>query len=110
MENPDSIGEKIEDRFLLLSTEEKRAVISHGIAFRFADMNKRLFMAMSKIRFFEEKYGINLSELNERGLPNNADYEMHEDYIIWSHWSEVAEKVKKQIEILQPIAEYGVVI
>ena len=49
-----------------------------------------------------------LSELEEKGLPDNADYEMHEDYIMWHHWSEAAEKAEKQIESLQPIAKYGV--
>ena len=49
-----------------------------------------------------------LSELEEKGLPDNADYEMHEDYIMWHHWSEAAEKAGKQIESLQPIAKYGV--
>ncbi len=57
----------------------------NGVVFRFTDLDKRLFMAMSKIRFFEKKYGINLSELNKKGLPNNADYEMNENYIIWGH-------------------------
>ena len=56
--------------------------------------------AMSKIRFFEENCGVKLSELNEKGLPNNADYETHEDYIIWSHWSEAAEKVRKQMDAI----------
>ncbi len=102
------IGEKIESRFLSLSPEEKTAVISHGVAVRFSDLNKRLFLAQNKIRVFEEKYRLKLSELEEKRLPNDADYEMHEDYIMWHHWSEVAEKVGKQIESLQSIAEYGV--
>jgi len=108
MEYAAGICEGIESRFLLLSPEEKTAVISHGVAVRFSDLNKRLFLALGKIRFFEEKYHIKLSELEEKGLPDNADYEMHEDYIMWHHWSETAEKTGKQIEALQPIAEYGV--
>ena len=49
-----------------------------------------------------------LLELEEKGLPDNADYEMHEDYIMWHHWSEAAEKAEKQIDSLLPIAKYGV--
>ncbi len=108
MEHAADIGEKIESRFLSLLPEEKTAVISHGVAICFSDLNKRLFLALGKIRFFEEKYHMKLSELEEKGLPNNADYEMHEDYIMWHHWSEVAKKVGKQIESLQLIVEYGV--
>ncbi len=108
MEYTAGIGEKIESRFLLLPPEEKTAVISHGVAVRFSDLNKRLFLARSKVRFFEEKYRMRLPELEEKGLPDDADYEMHEDYIMWHHWNEVAEKTGKQVELLQAIAEYGV--
>ena len=108
MEYAANIGEKIESRFLSLTLEEKTSVISHGVAIRFSDMNSRLFLALSKIRFFEEKYRMKLSELEEKGLPDNADYEMHEDYIMWHHWSEAAEKAEKKIESLLPIAKYGV--
>ena len=103
MEYTDGIGERIERRFSLLPPEEKTAVISHGIAVRFSDLNIRLFLALGKIRFFEEKYRMKLSDLEEQGLPDEADYEMHEDYIMWHHWSEVAEKVRKQLEALQPL-------
>ena len=108
MEYATNISEKIESQFLLLSPEEKIAVISQGVAVRFSDLKKRLFLSMSKTRFFEEKYHMKLSELEKKGLPENADYEMHEDYIVWHHWSEVEKKIKKQIESLQSIAEYGV--
>ena len=108
MEYATDVSEKIESQFLALSPEEKTAVISHGVAVRFSDLNKRLFLAMSKIRFFEEKYHMRLAELEEKGLPDNADYEMHEDYIMWHHWSKVAGKVEEQIESLQSIIEYGV--
>ena len=108
MEQAANIGEKIESRFLSLTLEEKTSVISHGVAIRLSEMNSRLFLALSKIRFFEEKYRMKLSELEEKGLPDNADYEMHEDYIMWHHWSDAAEKAVKQIEALQPIAKYGV--
>ncbi len=79
MEHAVGIGEKIEKRFSQLPPEEKAAVISHGAAVRFSDLNNRLFLALSKIRFFEEKYHMKLSEPEEKGLPDNADFEMHED-------------------------------
>jgi hypothetical protein len=108
MEYSPKISEKIENYFFALSPEERTLVISHGVAVRFSDLNKRLFLAVNKVRFFEEKYNTTLSAIENKGLPNNADYEMHEDYIMWCHWSETAEKLKKQIEALQAISEYGV--
>ncbi|MBE9581787.1 MAG: hypothetical protein IMF18_09230 [Proteobacteria bacterium] len=59
----------IVDRFSLLSDEEKISVISHGVAVRLSDWKKRLFLAQSKILFFEEKYHTSLLELDEKGLP-----------------------------------------
>jgi len=32
--------------------------------------------------------------LDDRGLPDDAGYEMHEDYIMWHHWAAVADKIK----------------
>jgi len=91
MEYAVHISERIENRFALLPPEEKTAVISHGVAIRFSDLNKRRFLALGKVRIYEEKYHTSLSEVEKSGLPDDADYEMHEEYIMWHHWSEVAE-------------------
>ncbi len=34
---------------------------------------------------------------------------MHEDYIMWSHWAEVADKVKQDIQILEEITRQGLI-
>ena len=70
----------MENTFHALPPEERAAVISHGVAVRFSELNKRHFLAESKIRFFEDKYKTTLSEIERKGLPDDADYEMHEDY------------------------------
>jgi len=41
-------NESVENKFLLLSVEEKASIISHGVALRFAEWKKRLFLAESK--------------------------------------------------------------
>jgi tetratricopeptide (TPR) repeat protein len=102
------INETIESSFHILPPEEKTAVITHGVAVRFSELNNRHFLAQSKIRFFEEKYKKTLSDIEKQGLPDDADYEMHEDYVMWCHWSDTMEKVKRQISILKQIAELGV--
>ena len=101
-------SKSIVDRFSLLSNEEKISVISHGVAMRLSDWGKRLFGAENKVRFFEEKYHTSLVELEEKGLPDDADHEMHEDYIMWHHWTEAVQEASKQVSALQAIAEYGV--
>ena len=101
-------NDSIENKFSSLSSEEKVSVISHGVALRLSEWKKRLFLAENKIRFFEEKYNICLAELDEKGLPDDAGHEMHEDYIMWHHWTEAIEKARKQILDLEAIAAYGV--
>jgi hypothetical protein len=101
-------NDSIENKFSSLSAEEKVSVISHGVALRLSEWKKRLFLAESKIRHFEEKYLTSLAELDTKGLPDDADHEMHEDYIMWHHWSDGVEKAKKQVIDLETIAAYGV--
>jgi hypothetical protein len=97
----------MEKTFLSLPREEREMIISHGTALRLSDLRKRLFLAESKVRYFEEKYKATLDQLDTDGLPDNADYEMHEDYIMWHHWAAVADKVKKDIASLEEIAQQG---
>ena len=102
-------NESIESKFLSLPAEEKVSVIRHGVALRLSEWKKRLFLAESKVRHFEEKYHTSLAELDTKGLPDDADHEMHEDYIMWHHWTEALEKARKQVIDLNAIAIYGVV-
>ena len=98
---------QIEKTFSSLPPEERDAIISHGVALRLSNLRKRLFLAESKVRHFEEKYKVTLAQLDADGLPDDANYEMHEDYIMWHHWSTVADKIKKDISSLEEIAQQG---
>jgi len=104
------IKTRVEKTFLSLPREERETIISHGTALRLSDLRKRLFLAESKVRHFEEKYQVALAQLDADGLPDDADYEMHEDYIMWHHWAEVADKIKKSVASLEEIAQQGLYI
>ena len=93
--------------FQTLSFEEQNAVLSHGAAIRLSDLKHRHFLAQSKVRHFEEKYQTTLVQLESDGLPEQADYEMHEDYIMWCHWDSVAKRVHKDMEVLENIVQQG---
>ena len=97
----------VEKTFLTLPHLEREAVISHGVALRLSGLRKRLFLAENKIRNFEEKYENTLDIVEDRGLADDADYEMHEDYVMWHHWTIVAEKTKRDITVLEEIAQHG---
>jgi hypothetical protein len=107
MEKGTGVTGEMEKAFLRLSPEEREAVISYGVALRLSHLKKRLFLAESKIRHFKEKYRISLGELEARGLPDDADYEMHEDYVMWQHWAGVANKAKRDVDVLEKIAQQG---
>ena len=97
----------IENLFSALSQVEKRAIISHGTAFYLSSLKKQLFLARAKMRHFEDKYGISLDILNEQGLPDDADFRMHEDYVMWQHWVDKSKKIEKQVKQLDLIAVDG---
>lgn len=107
MEKGTAVTGEMEKAFLTLSPEEREAVISHGVALRLSHLKKRLFLAESKIRHFEEKYKMTLGKLEARGLADDADYEMHEDYVMWRHWAGVANKAKSNMDVLEKIALQG---
>ena len=102
-----SVGTQVEKTFLALPREEREVIISHGAVLRLSSLRKRLFLAKNKVRLFEEQYGTGLTQLDAEGLPDAAGYEMHEDYIMWHHWAEVVEKLKRDIVSLEKIAEQG---
>ncbi len=97
----------IEENFLTLPRNEREMIIRHGVALRLSELRKRLFLAQSKTRQFEEKYRTTLAQLESRGLPDDASHEMHEDYLMWRHWTETARKLDADIASLQEIARHG---
>jgi len=98
---------QVEQVFLSLPREEREVIISYGTALRLSDLRKRLFLAENKVRQFEEKYKVTLAQLDVEGLTDDADYEMHEDYIMWHHWAAVMDRIKEDIVSLEEIAQQG---
>ena len=97
----------IEGLFSSLPQDERTAIISYGIAIRLSGLRKRLFLAESKVKHCKGKYQITLAELDAEGLPDDADFEMHEDYILWHHWAEVVGKTRQALASLEEIASSG---
>jgi len=98
---------QVEPTFLSLPGEERETIISLGATLRLSYLKKRLFLAENKIRHFQEHYDTTLAQLEAEGLPNDADYHMHEDYIMWCHWSDVVDRIKTDIAALEGIVQQG---
>lgn len=100
----------IQDTFQLLAPERQLEIIYHGAALHLNELNKRHFLAQSKVQAYETHYQTTLAVLNADGLPDDASFEMHEDYIMWSHWATVADETQSAIEQLRPLVEQGLPI
>lgn len=104
---PAEVNTQIENTFLSLPPLEREAIITHGAVIRLSSLKQRLFLAQSKVRSFEEKYQTTLETLNANGLPDQADYEIHEDYLMWMHWAEVSVQCEKDLAALEKITSRG---
>jgi len=95
----------VSDVFATLPQEDQEEIFSLGAAFRVLDLQKRLAQAQENVRKFEAKYGTTLDMLESKGLPEDADYEMHEDYIEWHYWARVREKTQGTLDVLMSISK-----
>lgn len=99
--------QNIEELFFSLPKNEKKAIISRGSALYSSFLKKQLFLAQAKVRQLQEKYQIPMKRLDEEGLPDTADFQMHEDFLMWHHWSDKVIKLEKQIAGLEKITRFG---
>jgi len=58
-------------------------------------------LADQKVKSFENQYKTTLEKVETEGIPEDADHEMHENYIEWSYWVGAAKRCKKEIALIQ---------
>ncbi|GAJ14322.1 unnamed protein product, partial [marine sediment metagenome] len=100
----------VSDVFETLPREDREEIFNIGTAFTLLDLQKRLAHTQKNVRKFEAKYGTTLDILESKGLPEDADYEMHEDYIEWHCWARVRQKTQNTLEVLMSVSkghDYG---
>jgi hypothetical protein len=105
MTTPPSV--KLQETFRQLSQPQQLAIIYHGAPWRLADLQKRHFLAQSKVRAFEETYQHTLHHWHQQGLPDDASPAMHEDYILWHHWAATVDRTADEIGKRQALIEQG---
>ena len=91
----------IERMFGRLASRQRADIIYHGALLRVSELNKRLFLAQSKVHGFESKYGTTLAQLEALGVPENASYEVHEDYILWQHWTAELQRANEELQSIE---------
>ena len=98
---------EIEKKFSTLPGKDRETIISYGASLRLTSLKKRFFLADQKVKYFENQYKTTLEKIEIEGIPEDADHEMHEDYIEWCHWVGAAKKCKKEIALVQGIVQQG---
>ncbi len=95
----------VSDVFATLPQEDQKEIFDIGTAFRLLDLQKRLAQAQGNVGRFEAKYGTTLGVLETGGLPEDANYEMHEDYIEGHYWARVREKTQNTLDMLSSVSK-----
>ncbi len=96
---------KVLDRiFHSLSPEDRVEIVSIGVAFRRLRLEKRLARAQTKVQAFKARYNTTFNQLESDGLPDDADYAMHEDYVEWHYWSRMLERTRKTLDMLAALS------
>ena len=88
---------------------EVASIFRQGAILRLPYLEGRLLQASENVKNFELKYKNTLNQLKTNGLPEDAGYEMHEDFIEWEYWEDVLlenENIVKQVrELLNDVEE-----
>jgi len=92
--------EVLDRLFHSLSPEDRAEILSIGAAFHRLSLEKQLTRAQSKVEEFEAQYHTTLNRVETDGLPDDADYAMHEDYIEWHYWYRVLEQTRQVLNTL----------
>ncbi|MBW1717846.1 MAG: hypothetical protein JRJ77_18970 [Deltaproteobacteria bacterium] len=80
------------------------SAIRHVVFNRVAEKRKRYSIANQKVANFQKRYGMTFKEFVE-SFPDDADISQHEDWVEWSHYEEVKNRLGLLIQKLEQISE-----
>ncbi len=88
-----------------LPVEELTSILRQGAILRLPYLENRLLQAKEQVNRFEAEHGTTLDVLRVQGLPDDADYKLHEDFIEWEYWSDVLEQTGVTVGNVKVILE-----
>jgi hypothetical protein len=88
----------VERVFHSLPAVDQMEVMTFGASFHRLKLEKKLERARSKIQALEARYGVTLDRLELQGLPDDADYAVHEDYVGWRYWQRVERETQNAVD------------
>ena len=98
-----SIFEKLNK--LDLSEEEKDLIIENGARHRILEFEYKLKKIDSEITKIEKSFGQTFEELEKAGIPNDADYRVHESYMDLEALVHGRLEMQEKIKALQKLFE-----
>lgn len=88
-----------------LPAREWQRVVQLGTERRIRELEEQLAKVEQQILAFEEKYGATFEHFQEIGLPSNADWSAHEEYIEWSSWENCRTELRERLAMLHALAQ-----
>ena len=76
-----------------------------GVERHIQELEAQLKEAQQQIASFELKFGMSFAGIQQEGLPEDADWQAHEDYVEWSSWEGLQIDLEQQLESLRAIPE-----
>lgn len=86
-----------------LPSQEMLSILRQGSMLRLPHLEGRLRQATEQVNRFEAVYGITLEKLMAQGLPDDANYQAHEDFIEWEYWQDVISETDNIIKNVKRI-------
>lgn len=84
---------------------ELASILRQGAILRLPYLEARLLQARRQVEQFQEKYATTLERIEAEGLPDDAGYEMHEDFIEWEYWDQIARETDLSLQAVQRLLE-----
>jgi len=91
-----------------IPAKELNKILRQGVLLRMPYLESRLLQAKQNVINYEQKYQIKLEKLRSEGLPEDAGYEMHEDFIEWEYWFDVMNDNRQIINQLKKLLKEAV--
>lgn len=88
-----------------LPAQEMVSILRQGSVLRLPHLEARLQIAQERVNCFETTYATTLEDLETQGLPDDAGYQMHEDFIEWEYWHDVTVETEKALGQLKSSGE-----
>jgi hypothetical protein len=81
----------------VFSAEELTSIVRQGAVLHLPYLEGHLLQAQEQMRHFEKKYETTVDALTAQGLPDDANYEMHEDFTELEYWNDLLHKTSTTI-------------